>query len=116
MKNSRYELIKIIIVISIIAVFLISYICIIDSDTKKSKETTTVDAIVIEKIYEETETYSTTKIKYKLKLSEINSTESFYLDCKYPLYSKTNVNDTLQLNKTIISKNNKDTVFYDFVR
>ena len=76
-----------------------------------------VNAIVLEKTCEETKSSLRTATKYRLKFKEEDNPEqTFSLDCKYILYSSTDINDSLKVKKTIVYKGNEiDRIFYDFL-
>ena len=103
----------IIFIIIIIGLFLLSEIIFPDKSEKFSTEE--VNVIVVEKIYEETETLTNTKKKYKLKFKEENSEKKFIMDCKYSLYSRIKINDSMKINKRIVYSKYNERVYYDFL-
>ena len=70
-----------------------------------------VNVIVLEKTCEGTN--GKCRLNFK---EEDNPEQTFSLDCKYILYSYTDINDSLKVKKTIVYKGDEiDRIFYDFL-
>ena len=113
MRNIKYSLLFALLLYVFVLAFYTSFL---KSNNSESIESV-VNAIVLEKTCEETKSSLRTATKYRLKFKEEDNPEkTFSLDCKYILYSSTDINDSLKVKKTIVYKGDEIyRIFYDFL-